>query len=59
MVAPVLATAGGRRLLATTLLPAGPSVRRDRLCDLVESVALLAMLPLLVAAVGILAAIGG
>jgi hypothetical protein len=58
-VAPVLATAGVVVLLAATLLPAGHSVRRDRLGDLVESAALLATLPLLVVAVGIFAAIRG
>ena len=48
-VAVVLA-ATGAVLLAVTLLPATPSVRRGRLGDIAESVALLALLPLLVVA---------
>ena len=46
-------------LLAVTLLPAAPSVRRGRLGDLAESVALLALLPLLLVAVGVFSAIRG
>ena len=57
-VAVVLAAAGAV-LLAVTLLPAAPSVRRGRLGDVAESVALLAVLPLLLVAVGVLAAIRG
>jgi type VII secretion integral membrane protein EccD len=52
VVAVVLAASGGV-LLASTLLPGSPSVRRGRLGDVVESVALLALLPLLVLAVGV------
>ncbi len=52
----VLAVTGGV-LLAVTLLPATPSVRRGRLGDLVESVGLLALLPLLVLATGLFDAI--
>ncbi|MGZ6751990.1 MAG: type VII secretion integral membrane protein EccD [Nocardioides sp.] len=53
-----LAAAGGI-LLAVTLLPATPSVRRGRFGDVAESVSLLALLPLLVVAVGIFASIRG
>ena len=52
-------TVGGGALLAATLLPAAPSARRVRLGDAVESVSLLLLPPLLVAAVGLLAAIRG
>ena len=52
----VLAAAGGV-LLAVTLLPSTPSVRRGRLGDVVESVGLLALLPLLVLATGLFDAI--
>ncbi|GAA4368542.1 type VII secretion integral membrane protein EccD [Nocardioides caricicola] len=55
-VAVVLAAAGAV-LLAVTLLPATPSVRRGRLGDVAESAALLALLPLLVVAVGLFSAI--
>lgn len=57
-VAVVLA-ASGAVLLAVTMLPAPPSVRRGRLGDVAESVALLALLPLLVLAVGVFSAIRG
>jgi type VII secretion integral membrane protein EccD len=53
----VLLAAGGAVLLAVTLLPATPSVRRGRLGDVAESVALIALLPLLVIAVGLFSAI--
>jgi type VII secretion integral membrane protein EccD len=49
----------GAVLLAVTLLPATPSVRRGRFGDVAESVALLALLPLLVVAVGIYSSIRG
>ncbi|KQW50695.1 type VII secretion integral membrane protein EccD [Nocardioides sp. Root1257] len=55
-IAVVLAGAGAV-LLAVTLLPAAPSVRRGRLGDVAESVALLALLPVTVIAVGLFAAI--
>lgn len=55
-VAVVLA-ATGAVLLAVTLLPATPSVRRGRLGDAAESVALLALLPTLLVAIGVFAAI--
>ncbi|HEX5860617.1 MAG TPA: EsaB/YukD family protein [Nocardioides sp.] len=58
-VAPVLATTGVAVLLAAALLSGGASVRRDRLCDLVESAALLVAPPLLVVATGAFAAIRG
>ncbi|WP_205472653.1 type VII secretion integral membrane protein EccD [Nocardioides sp. SYSU D00038] len=54
----VLAAAGGV-LLAATLLPSAPSLRRGRLGDLAESVTLLAMLPLLVLATGVFDAVAG
>ena len=54
----VLAATGGV-LLALTLVPAPPSVRRGRLGDVAETVALLALLPLAVVACGLLAAIVG
>ena len=54
----VLAATGGV-LLAVTLLPSTPSVRRGRFGDLAESVALLALLPLLVVAVGVFSSIRG
>lgn len=55
-VAVVLA-ATGAVLLAATLLPSTPSVRRGRFGDMVETIALLTMLPLLVLATGLFDAI--
>jgi type VII secretion integral membrane protein EccD len=55
-VAVVLAVTGAV-LLAVTLLPATPSVRRGRLGDVAESVALLALIPVTVVAVGLFSAI--
>ncbi|MDQ4055279.1 MAG: type VII secretion integral membrane protein EccD [Actinomycetota bacterium] len=49
----VTLAATGAALLAATLLPSTPSVRRGRFGDIVESVALLALLPLLVVATGL------
>jgi hypothetical protein len=49
----------GAVLLATTLLPSTPSLRRGRLGDVVESLALLALLPLLVLATGLFESITG
>ena len=43
----------GALLLALTLLPSSPSIRRGRLGDLAESVCLLSLLPLVVVATGI------
>ena len=57
-LAVVLASAGAI-LLAVTLLPAAPSVRRGRLGDVAESIALLALLPVLLVAVGVYSAIRG
>ena len=48
----VLATTGAV-LLALTLLPSGPSIRRGRLGDVAEAMALLSLFPLLVLATGI------
>lgn len=52
----VLAAAGGL-LLLTTLVPSAPSVRQGRLGDVLESLALLSLLPLLVVAVGLFGSI--
>lgn len=49
----VLLAVVGAVLLAATLTPSVPSVRRGRLGDVLESVALLTLLPLLVVAVGL------
>ncbi|MFA6297525.1 MAG: type VII secretion integral membrane protein EccD [Nocardioides sp.] len=51
--AAVVLAASGAVLLVVTLLPATPSVRRGRFGDVVESIALLTLLPLLVLAVGV------
>src|SRR6478752_9919909 len=55
----VVLAASGALLLAVTLLPATPSVRRGRLGDVAESVALLALIPVTVVAVGVFSAIRG
>ncbi len=57
--AAVVLAVTGAVLLAVTLLPSTPSVRRGRFGDLAESVSLLALLPLLVVATGVFAAIRG
>lgn len=49
----VLLAAVGAVLLAATLTPSVPSVRRGRFGDVLESVALLTLLPLLVVAIGL------
>ena len=54
----VLAVAGGV-LLVSTLAPSGPSLRRGRLGDVLETAALLSLLPLLVLASGLFDAING
>ena len=54
----VLAATGGV-LLALTLVPATPSVRRGRLGDVAETVALVSLLPLAVVATGLFSAISG
>jgi hypothetical protein len=53
-----LAVTGGV-LLLVTLLPTTPSVRRGRLGDVAETIALVGLLPLLVVAVGLYSAIRG
>ena len=55
----VVVLATGAALLAVTLLPAPPSARLGRACDLVESAAMLALLPLLVVATGLFASVRG
>jgi type VII secretion integral membrane protein EccD len=57
--AAVALAATGAVVLAATLLPTAPSVRRGRFGDVAETVALLALLPLLVIATGVFAAIRG
>ena len=57
--AAVALSATGAVLLAVTLLPSAPSVRRGRFGDIAESVALLSLLPLLVLATGVFSAIRG
>lgn len=57
--AAVALAVAGAVLLAVTLLPSAPSVRRGRFGDLAESVSLLALLPLLVVATGVFTAIRG
>ena len=54
----VLAVAGAV-LLVSTLSPSGPSVRRGRLGDVLETIALLSLLPLLVLASGLFDKING
>ncbi|MFW6773557.1 type VII secretion integral membrane protein EccD [Nocardioides sp. CPCC 205120] len=54
----VLAAAGGV-VLATTLVPSTPSLRRGRLGDVAETLALVALLPLLVLAIDVLDVVGG
>lgn len=57
--AAVALAATGAVLLAVTLLPSTPSVRRGRFGDVAETAALVALLPLLVLAVGVYSAIRG
>jgi len=57
--AAVVLAAIGAVLMAVTLVPSSPSVRRGRLGDVAETVALVALLPLLVLAVGVFSAIRG
>ncbi len=57
--AAVVLAASGAALLAVTLLPSTPSVRRGRFGDIAESIALLSLLPLLVLATGVFSAIRG
>ena len=58
-VAAVALAVTGAVLLAATLLPTSPSVRRGRLGDIAETIALLSLLPLLVVATGLLDAVQG
>ncbi|GAB2761156.1 type VII secretion integral membrane protein EccD [Nocardioides salsibiostraticola] len=51
--AAVLLAGTGATLMAVTLVPSPPSVRRGRLGDVVETAALLSLLPLLVASLGL------
>ena len=53
----VTLAATGAVLLAATLIPGTPSLRRGRLGDLAETLCLLALLPLVVLATGIYTAI--
>lgn len=55
--AAVCLAATGAALLAFTLVPGVPTLRRGRLGDLAETVCLLALVPLLVLAVGIFASV--
>ena len=57
--AAVALSATGAVLLAVTLLPSAPSVRRGRFGDIAESVCLLSLLPLLVLATGVFSSIRG
>ena len=55
-----IALAGfGAVLLSLTLVPASPSVRRGRIGDIVETMTLLALLPLMVLAAGFVSAVAG
>jgi type VII secretion integral membrane protein EccD len=47
----------GAVLLAATLIPSSPSLRRGRLGDVLETICLLALLPLLVLAIGVFSAV--
>jgi len=58
-VTAVVLAATGAVLLAVTLVPSPPSVRRGRLGDLAETIALLALVPLAVLATGVFSAISG
>ncbi len=55
--AAVSLAATGAVLLAVTLLPSTPSVRRGRLGDIAETVALVTLPPLLILATGVFSAI--
>lgn len=55
--AAIVLAATGALLLTVTLLPSGPSLRRGRFGDVLETVALLSLLPLLVVASGLLGSI--
>ena len=49
----------GAALLGLTLVPASPSVRRGRMGDVVESMTLLSLLPLMVLGAGFVSAVAG
>ena len=49
----------GAVLLALTLVPASASVRRGRMGDVVETMTLIALLPLMVLAAGFVSAVAG
>ncbi|WP_148612328.1 type VII secretion integral membrane protein EccD [Nocardioides rubriscoriae] len=51
--AAVVLAGAGAALLALTLLPSGPSVRRGRFGDVLETVSLVALVPLLVLAISV------
>ena len=55
--AAVAFAAVGTVLLAATLVPSSPSLRRGWLGDVVETICLLALLPLLVLAIGLISAV--
>ena len=54
-----IALAVGAALLGLTLVPASASVRRGRMGDIVETLTLLALLPLMVLASGLVSAVAG
>jgi type VII secretion integral membrane protein EccD len=58
-VAALALGAGGLLLLAFTLVPTSPSVRRGRVGDVAETVTLLSLLPLMVVAAGVVTELGG
>ena len=47
----------GAVLLAATLIPSSPSLRRGRLGEILETICLLALLPLLILAIGVFSAV--
>lgn len=55
--AAVALAATGAVLLAATLIPSSPSVRRGRLGDMIETTCLLSLLPLLILAIGVFNAV--
>jgi type VII secretion integral membrane protein EccD len=55
--AAVALAAIGAVLLAATLIPTSPSVRRGRLGDVIETICLLSLLPLLILAIGVFSAV--
>ena len=57
--AAVVLAGAGAALLVLTLLPSSPSVRRGRFGDVLETVALVALVPLLVVAISLSDALPG